>query len=99
MANPDPAPARKQKVENRKARRRRPGTLQEAQFLLWVALERAGNLLERPEPDIALRAVHAVSQGVSAYLRLIEVGHMEERLEELEDQLLRIQAHEPGRQT
>lgn len=94
MANPNPTEARQAKQAKRKARRK-VGSLQDAQALLWRALERAGQLLELPEPEMALRAIHAVSQGASAYARIIEVGKLEDRLTELEDKLSTLQACSP----
>ena len=91
MANLNPVEARQAKQDRRRARRK-VGSLKDAQALLWRALERASELLELPEPEMALRAVHAVSQGASAYARIIEVGKLEDRLEELEDRLAAFQA-------
>jgi len=91
MANSNPVEARQAKQERRRARRK-VGSLEDAQALLWRALERAGELLERPEPEMALRAIHAVSQGAGAYARIIEVSKLEDRLEELEHRLAAFQA-------
>lgn len=90
MANSNPVEARQAKQDRRRARRK-VGSLKDAQALLWRALERAGELLELSEPEMALRAIHAVSQGASAYARIIEVGKLEDRLEELEDRLATFQ--------
>lgn len=79
--NPDPKEARKAK---RARRRGKPGTLEDARALLWRALMRAGELLEEEDPAHALKAVHAVSQGASAYARIVEVGELEARLAALE---------------
>lgn len=83
MSNPnaDPTEARKAK---RQKRRGKPGTLEDARALLWRALTRAGELLEEEDPVLSLKAVHAVSQGASAYARIVEVGEIEARLAALE---------------
>lgn len=87
MANPDPTKAR----QARKARRREtPGTLEDARCLLWRALDRAGEMLdaldenEQPDHALALKAVHAISQGASAYAKIVEVGELEARIHALE---------------
>lgn len=83
MSNPnaDPTAARKAK---RQKRRGKAGTLEDARALLWRALTRAGELLEQEDPMLSLKAVHAVSQGASAYARIVEVGEIEARLAALE---------------
>ena len=78
----------------RSRRRGKPGTLEEARALLWRALKRAGELLDAetvsedgaslPDDALALRAVHAISQGAAAYARLVTAGELEERLAALE---------------
>lgn len=83
MANPNPTQARMGK----KARRREePGTIAQAQALLWRALTRAGDLLDEEDPHLTLKAIHAISQGASAYARIVEVGELEARIEALEAQ-------------
>lgn len=91
--NSNPTKARQAK----KARRRgKPGTLEDARRLLWCALERAGELLEvksedpdtgemKPDNALALKAIHAISQGASAYAKIMEVGELEARIQALED--------------
>lgn len=81
MSNPNPTAARQAK---RQKRRTKPGTLEDARALLWRALTRAGELLEQEDPVLSLKAVHAVSQGASAYARIVEVGEIEARLAALE---------------
>lgn len=67
-------------------KRRKAGTVEEARRILWRALERAGALADAEEgtPADTLRVLHAVSQGVAAYVRVCEVADLEARLEALE---------------
>jgi hypothetical protein len=41
------------------------------------------------EPELRLKAIHAVSQCAGQYAKLLEVGELEARLKVLEDTLLR----------
>ncbi|SEJ70170.1 hypothetical protein SAMN04488058_1157 [Deinococcus reticulitermitis] len=67
-------------------KRRKAGTVEEARRILWRALERAGALADAEEqtPGDTLRVLHAVSQGVAAYVRVCEVAELEKRLASLE---------------
>ncbi len=74
-----------------RGRRRRstPGTIQDVLGLLWGALQAARDVLGRQEeaqddPGV-LRAVHALSQCAGQYVRIIEIGDLEERLVRLEE--------------
>jgi len=79
--NPNPTKARRSK------KRGKPGTLEDARALLWRALKRAGELLETEDPDLSLKAIHAISQGAGSYARLVTAGELEARLVELEARL------------
>lgn len=79
--NADPTKARQAK---RARRRGKPGTLEDARALLWRALTRAGELLEEEDPALCLKAIHAISQGASAYAKIVEVGELEARIAALE---------------
>lgn len=88
MSNANPSKARQAK----KARRRgKPGTVEDARRLLWRALDRAGELLDvedeegKPDHALALKAIHAISQGAAAYARIVEVGELEARIKALEE--------------
>ena len=66
--------------------------MEDARRLLWQALTRAGELLEVEDPEtgqpdnaLALKAIHAISQGASAYAKIVEVGELEARIKALED--------------
>ncbi len=74
-----------------KKRRRKAGSLEEARRLLWRALERAGELLEVEDPEtgqpdnlLALKAIHAISQGAGAYAKVCEVADLAARIEAIE---------------
>ena len=79
--NSNPVEAR---MGKRKKRRSKPGTLEDARALLWRALTRAGELLEEEDPALSLKAIHAISQGASAYAKIVEVGELEARIAALE---------------
>lgn len=70
----------------KKRRNRKAGTVDEARRILWKALEQAGRLADAEEstPADTLRILHAVSQGVAAYVRVCEVADLEARLTALE---------------
>ena len=101
MSNPNPVHARQAK---RRKRRGQPGTLEDARTLLWRALSRAGDLLDaetvsedgavRLDNVMALKAIHAISQGAAAYARIVEVGELQERLEEMEASMTALQKGE-----
>ncbi|MBD1207026.1 MAG: hypothetical protein H9535_01240 [Ignavibacteria bacterium] len=59
------------KTAQKPHKRRKKGSLKEAKLRLWAAIERTSSLIESEEqPEIVLRAVHALAQSVSAYVRL-----------------------------
>lgn len=70
----------------KRRRKKKPGTIQEAQALLWRALEGAAELLDAEDLDAntRLRLLHGLAQGVGAYARVVEVSDIEARLEALE---------------
>lgn len=84
--NSNPVEARLAKQKKGRARRAK-GSLSQVQGLLWAALERAGELLDNPDPAHALKAVHAISTGAGAYARVVEVGELQGRLDALEARL------------
>lgn len=85
MPNPNPHKARQ-------ARRRRPkpGTVKQLTAVLWKAITRLEDHLndtaEGEEVDAAelCKLTHALSQSASTYLKAIEVGEIEARVEALE---------------
>ena len=73
-------------LEARLARRRKrkPGDMKALQAKVWTALEAASDLLESESLDERLRACHAVFQGATAYAKVLQVGELEARLNEVE---------------
>ena len=77
--NPNPHAARLAK------KRRRPGNLGALQRLLWRTLLTAEEILDdAEEPDMQLRAIHALSQASGQYAKLLEIGELESRIAALE---------------
>lgn len=56
-----------------------------ARSALKRALKAAVSLLDTPEPELRLRAVHATAQAAAALGRLAELGDLEARLTALEN--------------
>ncbi len=81
--NADPTKARMAKKFQRK-----PGNLPALQRKLWGAILHAEEVLEQAcqdgEPELRLKAVHALSQCAGQYAKLLEVGEIEARLAALE---------------
>jgi hypothetical protein len=70
---------------NGKPRPRKPGDLAALQRMLWRALRTAERILEEAEePELQLRAIHAISQTGGQYLKLLETGEFEVRIAALE---------------
>ena len=83
MANNNPWHGRYAKRQIRK-----PGDLEDLKKKLWRALCAAEAVLdEAEEPELALKAVHAVSQTAGQYAKLFEIGEVEARLAALEAKL------------
>jgi hypothetical protein len=70
-------------IKMRKPRKRRKiGSLKQCKTRLWSAIERTSAIVETErEPETVLRAVHALSQAVAAYVRLTD-AHTNEPLNE-----------------
>ncbi len=71
-------------------RKRTLGDLEGATRLVWKGLKRAAQLLEHPDPQVALKAAHAVFQGATAYAKLMEVKELKERVEALEARVVEL---------
>ncbi len=71
-----------------KARRRKPGDIEALKRMVWNAITHAQEVLEQSaldgEPELRLKAIHALSQCAGQYSKLIEVGELEARLAALE---------------
>jgi hypothetical protein len=70
-------------IKTRKPRKRRKiGSLKQCKTRLWAAIERTSAIVETErDPETVLRAVHALSQAVAAYVRLSD-AHTNEPLNE-----------------
>jgi len=82
MANPDPLRARQAKK-----RRGKPGDLPALLRVVWAALLEADAVLQSTHgdnPELCLKAVHAVSQCAGQYAKLLEIGELEARIAALE---------------
>lgn len=72
------------------SRRPRPGTVKQLSAVLWRAIthleEHMNSAAESEEVDTAelCKLTHALSQSASTYLKAVEVGELEARLEALE---------------
>lgn len=63
------------------------GDLERAKKRLWRAILRASEIVEEPDPQLALKAVHALGQAVGAYTKVHEACDLEQRLVALEERL------------
>jgi hypothetical protein len=69
-------------------RTHRAGDLPQLLKLVWQALvEAEAVLLAAEEPELTLKACHAIAQSAAIYARLLEAGELETRLAALEAQL------------
>lgn len=70
-----------------KKKRHKPGNLDDLLRVVWQALLEAEAVLESTDgdnPELALKAVHAVSQCAGQYEKLLEIGELEARVSALE---------------
>lgn len=82
MANTSPHQARLSK-----RRRGKPGDLAALLRVVWAALLEADTVLQGTQgdnPELCLKAVHAVSQCAGQYAKLLEIGELEARIAALE---------------
>ena len=86
-SNPDASKARRAK---KRKRRPKPGTVKQLTAVLWRAIthleEHMNSAAEAQEVDTAelCKLTHALSQSASTYLKALEVGELEARVEALE---------------
>ncbi len=84
------APKKPETLSARMARKRRQhsGDLQAIRRKLWMAILHAEDTLEQAEePELRLKAVHALSQCCGQYIKLLETGEIEARLAVLEERV------------
>jgi hypothetical protein len=80
MPNPNPWQARHARKKIRK-----PGNLLDLQRKLWRCICEAELILdEADDPELVLRAVHALCQCSGQYAKLLEVGEFEARMRVVE---------------
>jgi predicted ATP-grasp superfamily ATP-dependent carboligase len=68
----------------RNKRRRKPGDLSAMRRTLWAGLLTAEELCDSPDPQVRLRALHALATLAGVYLRTVESADLEARITELE---------------
>lgn len=80
MANLNPVPGRLAKRSKRAT-----GDIARLQKKLWQAILRAEVVMETEGDDyLALKAAHCLSQVATCFLKAVEIGELEARLEQLE---------------
>jgi hypothetical protein len=81
--------AKRQKKAEAKApaRAAEVGTLRDVKAVLWRAVVRVEALTADADKGVQLRAVSALVQACQAFVKVLEVGEVEARLNELEAQL------------
>lgn len=78
-------PRNKHAAKLLRRRTHRAGDLQQLMKMLWQALiEAEAVLLASDDPELTLKACHAISQCGGQYFRLLEGGEMESRLKAVE---------------
>lgn len=80
MANLNPVPGRLAKRAKRAT-----GDIARLQSKLWQAILQAeGVMLKEGDDLLKLKAIHCLSQTAASFLKCVEVGELEGRIEELE---------------
>jgi transcriptional regulator of aromatic amino acid metabolism len=96
VANPNPDAARA-RIGKKAARRPKPGTVRQLSAVLWQAITHLEAHLdttataEQVDTAELCKLTHALSQSAATYLKTVETGELEARLEALE------KAHREGR--
>lgn len=87
MANPNADPTKARMA--RSASVRLAGDIVGARQKLWKAITKVESVMDDPTTQTAdiLRAVHALTQSVSVFARLVEGTELERRLAEIEARL------------
>jgi hypothetical protein len=81
-----PSPNSARKYE-RKAYRKK-GNLHELRGSLWGAISKVDDIIVSPssEPELRLKASHALATLAGSYLKVLEINEHEQRLQDLEEQ-------------
>ena len=96
MPNPNPHKARQARK-----RRPKPGTVKQLTSVLWSAITKLEEHLtltadaEEVDTGELCKLTHALSQSASTYLKAVEVGELEARVEALEGTLNPPDAYTP----
>ena len=100
MANPNPDASKARRAKKNR-RRPKPGTVKQLTSVLWSAISKLEEHLtaDAEEVDTAelCRLSHALSQSASTYLKALEVGEFEARLEALESTMTPSDTYSPRR--
>lgn len=65
----------------------RPGSIRQLRLRLWWAVDEATRLLDEPEADMKLKAIHAMSTAAGVYGRLTELHTVEAELAVMQREL------------
>ena len=81
--NPNPTEARRAKARRRA---RKAADMELARRVAWTAIREAERILLDADSDAEtrLRAIHAISQSMSTYIKISEAAELEARVSELE---------------
>lgn len=65
----------------------RPGSIRQLRLRLWWAIDEATRLLDQPDPELKLRAIHAMSTAAGTYGRLTELHTLETAVTDVQREL------------
>jgi hypothetical protein len=72
-------------VKARRKRYRKPGDVADLRRVLWSALTQIEELLADNDPQMKIKAAHALGTLSGTYLRALELGDLEQRVRRLEE--------------
>jgi hypothetical protein len=89
VPNPNPYKARIAKRALRAKATRKAGSVTDVQEKLWDGVEAASRILADLDldPQVRLRAIHALTQASGAYVKVLEASEFEARLKAVEEHL------------
>lgn len=65
----------------------RPGSIRQLRLRLWWAIDEATRLLDEPDTETKLKAIHAMSTAAGTYGRLTELHTLETDVTEIQREL------------
>lgn len=65
----------------------RPGSIRQLRLRLWWAIDEATRLLDEPDTETKLKAIHAMSTAAGTYGRLTELHTLETDVAEVQREL------------